>query len=264
MKISMDQLKKLRDMTLAPMKDCKDALVAAEWDFDKAVELLKEKWILKAGKKAGRETNEGLVKFITEWDFTVGAKLLCETDFVAKNDNFHALLDTILSKLLANGQVIDKMEDTDETFLTELNTLVAEFVWKMWENVQLGDLMTTKEKVFVYNHPGNKVATLIFYTGDDDVAKEVALQVAAMNPKYLSVQDVPEDMRKEMSDAFRKELVESGKPENIVEQILAWKIQKALSEFVLLEQDYIRDGSKTVKDILPEGFVVSNYIRFNI
>ncbi len=265
MKVDMNQLKKLRDMTLAPMKDCKNALVDAEWDFDKAQEILKEKGILKAGKKADRATNEGLVKFVTQNGVTAGVKLLCETDFVAKNEVFHTLLDTILSKLIASGQLIENKDSMDESLLTELNTMVAEFVGKMGENVQLGEVFTTKNNVFAYNHPGNKVASLIFYTGDDEsVAKEVALQVAAMNPKYLSVQEVPEDLYKEMHDRFYEELVESGKPANIVEQILEWKMHKAFSEFVLLEQEYIRDGSKSIKDILPDGFVVSRYMRFSI
>jgi len=265
MKIDMDQLKKLREATLAPMKDCKDALVEADGDLTIAAEVLKKKGILKAGKKADRDTKEGLVKFVSDGGITAGIKLLCETDFVAKNENFQDFMDILLKKLIDSNKIIADLESADSPLVEDLTTMVAEFVGKMWENVQLWDIMTTKDNVFAYNHPGNKVAALVFYTGDNtDIAKEVALQVAAMNPEYLSIENVPEDQYKEMRDKFKQEILDSGKPENVIDQILKWKMNKAFSEFVLLEQEYIRDGSKKIKNILPDGFEIKKYIRYSV
>jgi elongation factor Ts len=233
--------------------------------LDAAVEFLKKKGVLQAGKKAGRETNEGLVKFVTKDGLTAGIKLLCETDFVAKNDTFNEFLDTLLDNIFESKLLTPDLASANADLVEKLNTLVAEFVGKIGENVQLGDMLLTDENAYAYNHPGNRVATLVFFTGDDTgVAKEVALQVAAMVPQYLSIENVPADMYKEMSESFRKELLETGKPENVVEQILVGKMNKALSDFVLLEQAYIRDGAKKIKDILPAGFEIKKYIRYAI
>jgi len=265
MKVSMDLLKQLRDMTFAPMKDCKDALVEADGDLDKAAEILKEKWILKAGKKADRETSEGLIKLVQDGDWFAGVKLLCETDFVAKNEIFHELLDLLIKKVLDSQTSFDSIEDLDEGFLADINTTIAEFVWKIGENVQLGDVISSNKNVYIYNHPGNKVAAVIYYDGGNvDTAKEVALQVVAMNPSYLSLDSVDKNYYNELKAQFGAELLELGKPKNMIDQILQWKINKALSELTLLEQSYIRDGSKKLKEIFPEGFEVKKYIRLAI
>jgi len=265
MKVDMSLLKKLREATFAPLKDCKDALVSSEGDLEKAMEILKEKWILKAWKKADRETNEWSVKIITDWLWTWWIKLYCETDFVAKNENFTELLDLLLKKLIESKKEVDSKEELDEDLLAEITGIITSFVGKIGENVRLGDVVVTNKNVFVYNHPGNKVATLIYFSWDnDEVAKEVALQVAAMNPTYLSLESVSEDYYNELKSKFEEELKDSNKPENMMEQILKWKINKALSEFVLLEQEYIRDWSKKVKDILPEWFEITGYLRMSV
>lgn len=261
----MELLKKLRELTFAPLKDCKDALVEAEGDLDKATGILKEKGILKAGKKADRETNEGSVKVIKEWNWTAWVKLSCETDFVAKNETFQELLDVLLKELILSQVSVESISDLDATLLDTLTKIVSEFVGKIGENVKLEDTFVTDGNVFVYNHPGNKVATVVYYNGDnEEIAKEVALQVAAMNPTYLSRADVAEDFINELKEKFQAELLDSGKPENMIEQIMQGKLNKALSEFILLEQEYIRDGSKKLKDIFPEWFEVTKYVRLTV
>ena len=261
----MNLLKQLREATFAPLKDCKDALVEANGDLQQAQEILKEKWVLKAGKKSDRETNEWIVKVVSQDGKIAWVKLLCETDFVAKNEWFIKLCDDILDKLLAeNVSFLSKQEAP--TNLTEtLDTLVKEAVWTIWENMQLDDIILTTETGFIYNHPGNKVASIVFFDGaDDDVAKEIALQVAAMNPSYLDFDSVPSDIISKMESQFRQELLDSGKPENMIDQILKWKLNKALAEDVLLEQEYIRDGSKKIKNIIPEWFQLKSYIRLAV
>jgi elongation factor Ts len=265
MGIDMNLLKQLREATFAPLKDCKDALVEAEWNLDKAKDILKEKWILKAGKKSDRETNEWTVKvFQKDWKIA-WVKLLCETDFVAKNEWFNELCDNLLNKLLSQDETFSSKEAAPSNLVEELDIIVKEGVWSLWENMQLSEIILTKDNWFVYNHPWNKVASIVFFDWEDDsIAKEIALQVAAMNPIYLDFDSVPSDSIKELEVKFRQELLESGKPENMIDQILKWKLSKALAEDVLLEQEYIRDGSKKIKDIMPEWFKINSYLRLSV
>ncbi len=261
----MNLLKQLRASTFAPLKDCKDALVAAEWDLDRAKEILKEKGILKAGKKSDRETNEGIVRWLQQDNKIAWVKLLCETDFVAKNDSFNTLVDEILAKLVSQDATFSSKQDAPDALIEELDTMLKEAFSSVWENMQLADIVMTTDNGYVYNHPGNNVLAIVFFDGSDsDVAKEIALQVAAMNPTYLDFDAVPSDTVTELEEKFREELKESGKPENMIEQILKWKLSKALAEDVLFEQEYIRDGSKKIKNIIPEGFTVSSYTRLSV
>jgi len=265
MSIDINLLKQLREATFAPLKDCKDALVEANGDLQQAQEILKEKWVLKAGKKSERETNEWIVKVISQNGKIAWIKLLCETDFVAKNEWFIKLCDDILDKLLLENDSFLSKKDAPTSLSETLDTLVKEAVWTIWENMQLEDIILTTENGFVYNHPGNKVASIVFFDAtDSDVAKEIALQVAAMNPSYLDFDSVPSDIVSKMESQFRQELLDSGKPENMIDQILKWKLSKALAEDVLLEQEYIRDGSKKIKNIIPEWFQLKSYIRLAV
>lgn len=261
----MTLLKKLRDATFAPLGDCKQALEESNGDFDQAQEILRKKGILKAGKKGDRETNEGIVKLMQNDGWLAGVKLLCETDFVAKNESFHELADILLEKVLAHKQEIMNLDSVDAGLLETLNTIVAEHVGKLAENIKLGDVILNNKVAYVYNHPGNRVASIIYYEGTDNgVAKELALQVAAMNPTYTSFDEIPSEDRDNLLNEYRKEMAESGKPANIVEQIIEGKIKKTLGENVLLEQEYIRDGSKKIKDIIPSEFALKGFIRLSI
>lgn len=257
-------LKKLRDATFAPLGDCKQALEEANGDFDQAQEILKKKGILKAGKKAERETNEGVVKLIQKDGKLAAVKILCETDFVAKNEGFHELADVLLDKLVAHGD-FSALADLDVSFQEELNTIVAEYVGKLAENIKLAEAMVSSKTGFVYNHPGNKVASIIFYEGvDNGVAKELALQVAAMTPTYCSFDEIDASEKDGLMAEYRAELAASGKPANMIDQIAEGKLRKALGEQVLLEQEYIRDGGKRVKEIIPADFSIKSFIRFAI
>jgi elongation factor Ts len=262
--VDMNLLKQLREITFAPLKDCREALIESNGDLDQAQEILRKKGMWKAGSKSERETNEGLIKVIEKNGKVCALKLLCETDFVAKNEQFAELMENLLEKI-ANLSPVKNMEEVPQASLDEMNALVAEFVGKLWENTKIGDIVVSDKKAFLYNHPGNKVASIIYYEGDNsDIAKEVALQVAAMNPTYLSFESVPADYREKLMVEFKEEMKDSGKPENIVEQILEGKLKKALGEFVLLEQEYIRDGAKKIKDILPADFKVTDFVRLAI
>ncbi len=272
-KVDINLLKQLRQTTNAPLKDCKEALVESEGDFDKAIEILKKKWALKAAKKADRQTNEGIVKVVKDGDIVVGIKLACETDFVAKNETFIELANKVLEKILAyvkqnNIETIENIDQLPEDLKKEIiEELIPEYIWKIWENIRLLDVFVRKGNAYVYAHPGNKVVAVIFYKckGEDCEfeAKEVALQVAAMNPQYLSRETVPSDVIDNMKQQYIQELKDSGKPEDIVQRIVEGKVWKDLSEIVLMEQIYIRDDSKKVKDII-KNIDVEDFIRFSI
>ncbi len=261
----IELLKQLRDITFAPLKDCKEALAEAGDDLEKAQEILRKKGIAKAGNRAERETKEGIVKIVEKNNKTVGLKLLCETDFVAKNENFQALFDSILEKITAGDKEISALDQLDPAIAEAVENEVKEFIGKTGENMKIGDVLVTTKKAFIYNHPGNKVATLVFFEGgNDDAAKEVALQVTAMSPTYVSFEDVDQNEIAKMKEEFSAELKAAGKPEAMIAQIVDGKIKKTLADFVLLEQEYIRDGSKKLKEVLPEDMKVLAFVRMAI
>jgi len=262
---NIELLKKLRDITFAPLKDCKEALAEAGDDLEKAQELLRKKGIAKAGNRVERETKEGIVKIAEINQKIVGLKLLCETDFVAKNDNFHALFDSVIHKIAQENKEITTLDQLDIALLQTVEDEVKEFMGKTGENMKIADVLVTSKKAFVYNHPGNRVAALIFFEwGNDDVAKELALQVTAMNPSYMSFDEIDINEAAKLKEEFTEELKAAGKPEAMIEQIVDGKIKKALADGVLLEQEYIRDGSKKVKDILPADMKVLSFVRMSI
>ncbi len=262
---NIELLKQLRDITFAPLKDCKDALLEAGDDLIKAQEILRKKGIAKAWTRAERQTNEGIVKVQEKEGKIVGLKLLCETDFVAKNENFQALFDSVITKIAQSNKEITALEDLDPTIAEAIDNEVKEFMGKTGENMAIGGVLVTTEKAFIYNHPGNRVASLIFFEGgNDEIAKELALQVTAMNPAFVSFDQVDANQTAQMKEEFEAELKAAGKPEAMIAQIVDGKIKKSLADVVLLEQEYIRDGAKKVKEILPADMKVHKFIRMAI
>ncbi len=263
--VDMNLLKQLRDITYAPLKDCKEALEQADGDLDQAQEILKKKWIMKAWTRWERETKEWIAKIIEKDWKIAGIKLLCETDFVAKNEDFIKLADDVLDKLLSSGKLAKSIADVDTDLLNDINESIAAFVGKIWENMKLAELFLDDKKWFVYNHPWNKIATIIYYQWENaDFAKEIALQVTAMNPQYLTFESVPAEFKDKLLLEFREEMKDSDKPADMIEGIIQWKLKKSLAESVLTEQEYIRDSSKKIKDVMPEGFVLTDFVRLSV
>jgi elongation factor Ts len=252
----------LREISFAPLKDCKEALAEANDDLDLAQDILRKKGIAKAGNRVERETKEGIVRIETRDGRIIGLKLSCETDFVAKNENFQEIFNDVFDQLATQKKEVTKIEDLDPAFAEKITSEVQEFMGKTGENMKIAEVLITAKPAFVYNHPGNRVATVIEYTGDDEsVAKEVALQVTAMNPLYISFDEVNKDEIAKLTEEFGAELKAAGKPEAMIAGIVEGKIKKALAENVLLEQEYIRDPAKKIKDILPAGFQITGFKR---
>ena len=259
----MNLIKELRDTTFAPLGDCKACLEEAEGDLDRAIELLKKKGVAKAGKKADRETNEGMIKVETRDGKTAALKLLCETDFVVKNEHFQTLFTQIFDKLFSVSHNVDSFETLEESVQADITSLITDFVGKIGENVKIGGVLVTTDPTYAYNHPGNKVASIVYFSGDQAGAKEAALQVAAMNPTYLTVDEIPAAEKEALKQKFTEELKAAGKPEAMIENIVKGKLDKAFADDILLEQESIRDASKKVKELLS-GTTITKFVRFAI
>lgn len=182
-------------------------------------------------------------------DLIVGLKLACETDFVAKNDTFHDLASQIIDIVATYGAVSD-YESLSQEQKDELNKVLQDNFVTIGENMQIADVFTSSDTGYIYTHPGDKVAAVVYFEGDEEKAKQTALQIAAMNPTCLSVDDVPQADKDAMKAEFEEEMKDSGKPAEILENIITGKMNKKYSEFVLLEQVSIFDDSKKVKDLL--------------
>ncbi len=262
MSVDMKLLKELRAMTHAPLKDCKDALLESGNDLDGAQDWLRQKGALKAAKNADRATHEGIVVVKKIGDLNVWLKLACETDFVAKNDTFRNLAQEIVEIVASYGEV-DNYEGLEQEKKDALNKVLQDNFVTIGENMQIADVFAKPGNAYMYTHPGDKVAAVVYYDGNEENAKQVALQIAAMNPTYLSADDVPQTEKDELIAWFKEELEGSGKPADIIDNIIAGKLNKKLSEFVLLEQVSIFDDSKKVKATLGDT-TVSWYIRLAI
>jgi len=258
----MAVLKELRAITLAPLKDCKSALEEADGDLAKAQEVLREKGALKAAKKADRATNEWIVIIKQFGDKTVGLKLACETDFAAKNDVFKWIANQIVEKLSSLDGLASYADVSDE-LNEEVTKILQDNAVTIGENMQVIDGFVKTWTSYVYTHPGDKVASAIFYTWDEEKAKAVALQVAAMQPQFLTTDEVSQETKDKLTAQFTEEMKDSNKPADIMEKIIAGKLQKEWSDLVLLEQTSIVDDSKRVKDMLWDT-VVHEYVRLSI
>lgn len=265
----IDLIKQLRERTNAPLKDCKECLVEAQWDLERAEELLKEKWALQLAKKADRETNEWVVriKWFEDWKF-VWIKILCETDFVAKNQFFQDIVESALNILHDEVSECENIEKLPTEVSEKIDTLIKDNLVKLGEKIKVADVIVKTWAAFAYNHPGDKISAAIFYKWENPeiqtVAKQICMQIAAMNPEFLSLEQIDSTRLNLIKDELMEDLKDSWKPADIVEKIMQWRLDKALSEFVLLEQPSIRDDSKKVKDIIPNWMEVVSYVRLSI
>ncbi|MCD6354724.1 MAG: elongation factor Ts [Prolixibacteraceae bacterium] len=264
---------KLRKATGAGMMDCKNALKDAEGDFDRALEIIREKGKLIANKRADREASEGVVLAKVTDDKKFGALLVlnCETDFVAKNEKFVAFVDSILSVALAQ-----KPESLDALKSMELggHTIgeqVIEQTGVIGEKLDLSYFRSVAaETVVAYIHPGNKLATLVgFNKGEVEtqVAKDVAMQVAAMAPVAIDKDGIPQEViNKEIEIAKEKYRLE-GKPEAMLDKIAMGSLNKWFKDVTLLNQAYIKDGKISIKDFLAQNdkeLKVTAFERFTL
>ncbi len=267
MAITAKMVKELRDRTGAGMLDCKKALGEVDGDIEKAIDYLREKGIAKAAKKAGRTAAEGLIFDGVSADAKTAVVLEfnSETDFVAKNDEFKNFGKALVELAVADDAIntieeLKAAEINGEKVETSLTALIA----KIGENMDLRRLQKVKTEGFVstYNHLGGKLGVIIEMTGEatpENVtkAKDIAMHVAAMDPKYLSQEEVTTDDLDKEKEIARKQLEEEGKPANIIEKILEGKMRKFYEENCLVKQKFVKDDKVTVEKYAGDIKVVS-------
>ena len=270
MDIKASDVKKLRDMTGAGMMDCKKALSESNGDIDKAIDYLREKGISKAAKKADRIAAEGLANIYVEGNKAVVVEVNAETDFVAKNAEFVSMVDTI-GKTLLNSSVttveealaLEAGEGTiNDLIVNETATIGEKLSLRRFEIVVKSD-----DEVFgSYLHMGGRIASLVVCTGKDEtVAKDVAMQSAAMRPKYVNRDEVPaEEVEHEKSVLTEQALTEGKKPE-FIDKIIAGRLDKFYEDICLIEQSFVKDGDLTVKAYLDKNNMnVTRMVRFEV
>ena len=261
MAITAAEVNKLRQMTGAGMMDCKKALEEANGDFEAAIDFLRKKGQKVAANRADRDAKEGLVIAKVTADGKKGVLIMvnCETDFVAKNDDFNNFANTIatiaLDKNPANVEALRTLSYAGNGLT--IADKVLEYVGKIGEKIDVTRFeVVNAEKVIAYNHPGNRLATIVGFNKSnttEELAKDIAMQIAAMAPVAVDRGDVdPKMLEKELEIA--KELIrQEGKPEEMVEKIAQGKINKFYKESTLLNQEFIKDGKKTVSQYMKEA-----------
>ena len=262
-------VKELREITGAGMMDCKKALVECEGDKDKAIDYLREKGIAKAAKKAGRIASEGVVAAAV----TADGKTACiveinsETDFVAKNENFQNLV-----KKIAEHIVACKPADMDALNASQMDgktvaEVMTEAVASIGEKLSLRrfEVYTTEDgQLATYIHMGGKIGVIVELSdGDKTLGKDVAMQIAAAKPQCIGREDVDQEALAHEREVLRKQALEEGKPEKIVEKMVDGRINKYYKEVCLVEQEFVKDSDKTIKDILA-GVEVRRFARFEM
>lgn len=254
MAVTMAEIQKLRSMMGAGMMDCKNALIEAEGDFDKAIEIIRKKGQAVAAKRSDREASEGCVLAAANGDFAAVLALKCETDFVAKNADFIALTQSILDAAMAS-----KAKSLDELKATNIDgRSIADLV--VDRSGVTGEKMELDYYEFVeggstvaYIHPGNKLATVVAFEEanvENAVARDIAMQAAAMSPVSLDRSSVPAKIIETELAVGREKAREEGKPENMLDKIAEGRLNKFFQESTLLEQAFIKDGKMKVADYL--------------
>ena len=265
----IDLIKVLRDRTGAGLMDCKGALLANDCDLEKASDWLREKGLAKAAKKADRIAAEGLALAVKcpHCGKVVVLEVNCETDFVAKGDAFRAFVEGIASVILKN-----EPKDVEEAKAL-CSELFADATVKMGEKFDLRRFTIIPQEDNVigsYVHMGGKIAVAVSLSGgDDELAKKIAMHIAANNPQYLTINDVPADVRAhEMSvqvEAAKNDPKLANKPAPVLEKILEGKINKYFAEMTLEAQPFLMDDSKTVSQFLSEnGVKVLSFVRYAV
>ena len=258
MDISASMVKDLREKTGAGMMDCKKALVETNGDMDKAIDYLREKGISKAAKKAERIAAEGLSNIYINGNDAVVVELNSETDFVAKNSEFKDLLDKIGNTILENK--VETMEDALNAKCGKetINELIINATAKIGEKISLRRFekvnKETSQVFGSYLHMGGKISSLTVVDGDkEDVARDVAMQAAAMRPQYVNIESVPaEDLERE-KNVIREQVINEGKKPEFADKIVEGRIRKFYEETVLEEQAFIKDSGLSVKAYLSNN-----------
>ena len=265
MEIKAAQVKELRDMSGVAMMECKRALVDCEGNIDKALDLLRSNSSLKAEKKASRVAADGSIKIISTESYATIIEINSETDFAAKDAGFIAFTDAVASFISNN-----KVDDISSFASSEIEEKRLALIQTIGENIQLRRMQTidfdNSMSVGSYLHSDGKLASLVVINSlDQDLAKDIAMHVAASNPLCKSPEDIDSDVLEREKTIFEVQARESGKEEAIMEKMVEGKIRKFLAEVSLTSQSFIKDPDMTVGKLLSEKNAdIIGYVRFKV
>jgi elongation factor Ts len=283
MAISAADVKKLRDQTGAGMMDCKAALEEAQGNFDEATTVLRKKGLASAAKKAGRATSEGLIGNKVSGDHTSGVlvEVNCETDFVARTDDFQQLIADVLAAIEKAGDSANEAWLLDPNGPVQLRVKAA--IGKLGENMAVPRFVRYANHGYVgqYIHVGGKIGVQVEFTGTSPaltgreefttLVKEIAMQIAAASPTYVSRSNVPADALEKEKAIYRAQMENSGKPANVIDKIVEGKLGSYYTQVVLPDQPSIRDPKMTVAQVIAAAnkalgtdVSVSRFVRLKV
>ena len=272
MAISAKLVKELREKTGAGMMDCKKALTETDGDIDKAVDYLRENGIAKAAKKADRIAVEGLVHVETKGNDAVILEINSETDFVARNEGFQELVKEIANQALETKA--SSVEELNESKLPSGDTVdgrMKEAIATIGEKLSIRRFAirskSDNDAFGAYLHMGGRIGVLSVVEGttDEEAAKDVAMHIAAINPKYVSSDQVSEEELSHEKEVLKQQALNEGKPEKIVEKMVEGRMRKYLQEICAVDQDFVKDPDQTVESYLKsKGGKLVDFVRYEV
>jgi elongation factor Ts len=273
MAVNAKMVKELREKTGAGMMDCKKALTETDGNMEKAVDWLREKGISKAQKKADRIAAEGSASIEISGNTAVLFEVNCETDFVTKNDQFKALLKDLGQHLLSQkpATVEEALEQKLHGDGEVLSSYITDVIAKIGEKISLRRFVikekTDNDAFGAYLHMGGNIGVLTVLEGstDEQAAKDVAMHVAAVNPRYVSSDEIPEEEANAEREVLKTQAMNEGKPENIVEKMVEGRMNKFYEEVCLLQQSFVKDPDQKVKNFVEsKGGTITGFDRFEV
>ena len=265
MEIKASQVKELRDMTGVAMMECKKALVECDGDIEKALDLLRSNSALKAEKKAARVAADGVLRVFVGDEYSTLIEINSETDFAAKDENFIKFADDV-QEFISNNKLTDVADLKESEIEDKRKTLVQ----TIGENIQLRRLESTEYSTEMntgsYLHSDSKLGAIaVISGGDDSLAKDIAMHVAAFNPLCLSESDIDPQILEREKAIYMVQAEESGKPKEIMEKMIEGKLKRFLSEVSLLSQNFVKDPEVTIQDLLDTNNAkIESYTRLKV
>ncbi|MBG3610459.1 elongation factor Ts [Staphylococcus aureus] len=270
--ISAKLVKELREKTGAGMMDCKKALTETDGDIDKAIDYLREKGIAKAAKKADRIAAEGLVHVETKGNDAVIVEINSETDFVARNEGFQELVKEIANQVLdTKAETVEALMETTLPNGKSVDERIKEAISTIGEKLSVRRFAirtkTDNDAFGAYLHMGGRIGVLTVVEGstDEEAARDVAMHIAAINPKYVSSEQVSEEEINHEREVLKQQALNEGNPENIVEKMVEGRLRKYLQEICAVDQDFVKNPDVTVEAFLKtKGGKLVDFVRYEV
>jgi len=270
--ITAQLVKELREKTGAGMMDCKKALVQTDGDIDAAIDFLREKGLSSSAKKADRVAAEGTSYILAEGNEAIILEVNAETDFVAKNDKFQVLVSELASQILAaKPQSVEEALEVTNAEGVKIADQISTAIATIGEKITLRRFeiktKTDNDAFGSYLHMGGKIGVLVTLEGstDEDAAKDVAMHIAAINPKYVSRDEVSQEEVERERKVLTEQALNEGKPENIVAKMVEGRLGKYFEEICLLDQAFVKNGDQKVRDFVKStGGNVSSFVRYAV